>query len=186
MSPTGCDSGATPFGDEYSEIIRDIDLSRAPVGGTAKVIGDLSSDGADVASDVTEEVLIAKGAGIALKYTVSAAGVIGIRIFGSAGKGKWHHICTDKCKVADWTRIFDKIFQKAGMSLSDPLNKVYLVGHKGPHSDAYHAYVLRQIVSRVGDSTGVEYKLRLRGALAWLQSEAVRPNSAMRSLLDLP
>ncbi|MCP3144185.1 AHH domain-containing protein [Pyxidicoccus sp. QH1ED-7-1] len=69
--------------------------------------------------------------------------------------GTVHHICTDKNPVSTkeggpWTPQFEKIFDKAGMSLkNDPANQVRIRGHEGPHPEAYH----QAIYQRVRDAT---------------------------------
>jgi len=57
-----------------------------------------------------------------------------------------HHIATDKWTEAThsggpWTPKFQKLFDRAGMSLNDPANIVRIRGHKGPHPREYHEEV---------------------------------------------
>jgi hypothetical protein len=57
-----------------------------------------------------------------------------------------HHIATvenekSTLRGGPWTQRFKRIFDKAGMSMEDPANKVQLPGHKGPHPQAYHEEV---------------------------------------------
>ncbi|WP_395853391.1 AHH domain-containing protein [Cystobacter fuscus] len=61
-------------------------------------------------------------------------------------EGHEHHIATDKWLEAThsggpWTPKFEQIFDKAGMSLNDPANKVRVKGHMGPHPREYHEHV---------------------------------------------
>jgi hypothetical protein len=61
-------------------------------------------------------------------------------------EGHDHHIATDKWIEANysggpWTPKFQKIFDRAGMSLNDPANIVRIRGHKGPHPREYHEEV---------------------------------------------
>ncbi|HEX8699338.1 MAG TPA: AHH domain-containing protein, partial [Myxococcaceae bacterium] len=46
-----------------------------------------------------------------------------------------------------WTPRFQEIFDKAGMSLNDPANKVRVKGHIGPHPQEYHEEVYRRLNS---------------------------------------
>lgn len=70
--------------------------------------------------------------------------------------GTVHHICTDKNTVSDaeggpWTPLFEKIFQKAGMSLkNDPANLIRIRGHAGPHPEEYHREILRRVRRATG------------------------------------
>jgi hypothetical protein len=61
-----------------------------------------------------------------------------------------HHIATvenekSTLRGGPWTQRFKKLFDKAGMSMEDPANKVQLAGHKGPHPRAYHEEVYRRL-----------------------------------------
>ncbi|WNG17678.1 AHH domain-containing protein [Cystobacter fuscus] len=65
-------------------------------------------------------------------------------------KPQVHHIATVENEVSTvrggpWTQRFKKIFDRAGMSMEDPVNKVELPGHKGPHPEAYHAEVYARL-----------------------------------------
>jgi hypothetical protein len=65
-------------------------------------------------------------------------------------EGHNHHIATDKWwdsahNDGPWSPRFQKIFDKAGMSLDDPANIVRVKGHKGPHPQEYHERVLRRL-----------------------------------------
>jgi hypothetical protein len=65
-------------------------------------------------------------------------------------EGPEHHIATDKWNDAThsggpWTPKFKQIFDKAGMSLDDPANKVRVKGHMGPHPQEYHEYVFEAL-----------------------------------------
>ncbi|HEX5748056.1 MAG TPA: AHH domain-containing protein [Archangium sp.] len=62
----------------------------------------------------------------------------------------WHHLATDKNHISTlrggpWTPRFEDLFEMAGMSLDAKENRVYLKGHKGPHSEAYHQEVYRRL-----------------------------------------
>lgn len=86
---------------------------------------------------------------IALAPNAVAATAEGLR--GAASRpvdAEWrdHHIATDKWTEAThsggpWTPKFQKIFDRAGMSLNDPANIVRIRGHKGPHPQEYHEEV---------------------------------------------
>ncbi|XXF75191.1 AHH domain-containing protein [Myxococcaceae bacterium GXIMD 01537] len=65
-------------------------------------------------------------------------------------QGPEHHIATDKWTDAThsggpWTPRFEEIFDRAGMSLNDPANKVRVRGHIGPHPREYHEEVFRRL-----------------------------------------
>lgn len=65
-------------------------------------------------------------------------------------EGPEHHIATDKWTDAThsggpWTPKFQRIFDRAGMSLNDPANKVRVKGHQGPHPQAYHERIYERL-----------------------------------------
>ncbi|HZH16044.1 MAG TPA: AHH domain-containing protein [Archangium sp.] len=65
-------------------------------------------------------------------------------------EGPEHHIATDKWTDAThsggpWTPKFQRIFDRAGMSLNDPANKVRVKGHQGPHSQEYHERIYERL-----------------------------------------
>ncbi|NOJ99086.1 AHH domain-containing protein, partial [Corallococcus coralloides] len=66
-----------------------------------------------------------------------------------------HHIATNKWWDAThnggpWSPQFQKLFDRAGMSLDDPANKVSIAGHRGPHPEEYHREVLRRLLRATG------------------------------------
>ncbi|MBC8028393.1 MAG: AHH domain-containing protein [Steroidobacteraceae bacterium] len=70
--------------------------------------------------------------------------------------------------------------------MDDALNKVDLDGHKGRHSVAYHRYVWDRLAKAVGNSSGIDYRLQLRGELERLRVELLTPGTTIRGLLKLP
>jgi hypothetical protein len=64
-----------------------------------------------------------------------------------------HHFASDKHKTK-WTALFDEIAKKYGVDLNGKWNKAPIPGHKGPHPDDYHQWVLKQmqdISNELGD-----------------------------------
>ncbi|MCP3137512.1 AHH domain-containing protein [Pyxidicoccus xibeiensis] len=64
-----------------------------------------------------------------------------------------HHIATNKWWDSfnlggPWSPRFQKLFDRAGMSLDDAANRVRVPGHKGPHPQKYH----EEIYERLEDS----------------------------------
>lgn len=61
-----------------------------------------------------------------------------------------HHIATNKwwdstSSGGPWSPRFQKLFDRAGMSLDDVANRVRVPGHKGPHPVEYHREVFRRL-----------------------------------------
>ncbi|OJT19054.1 hypothetical protein BO221_36685 [Archangium sp. Cb G35] len=94
-------------------------------------------------------------AAAAVTSAVSAARTTGDCAESGEGGHQRHHLCTNKNDISEsrggpWTPDFERLFKRAGMSLDDPANIVYLRGHKGPHPEAYHA----EIFERLSDALG--------------------------------
>ncbi|MFN0070146.1 MAG: RHS repeat-associated core domain-containing protein, partial [Chloroflexota bacterium] len=118
--------------------------------------------------------------GIAQPITIAVPmGSPGGDVGGSGASGSQsHHIATDKQKVGRWTKLFEDLFAKAGMTLQDPDNMVLLSGHAGPHSDGYHRYVYRRLTEATRGLSGADYEAALRHALKRLREE-LRTNPGM-------
>jgi hypothetical protein len=100
-----------------------------------------------------------------------------------------HHIatiCNEKSTLrgGPWTPRFREIFAKAGMKLNDPVNKMPLEGHRGPHPERYHQLVhdeLRVATSRC--SSVIECREKLTRALAALAREIATPGTELNQLV---
>ncbi|PTL77722.1 AHH domain-containing protein [Vitiosangium sp. GDMCC 1.1324] len=108
-------------------------------------------------------------------------------------KPELHHIATvennkSTLRGGPWTPRLKKIFDKAGMSMDDPANKIQIKGHKGPHPEKYHQRVydrlfratakcrstlqcrdalieeLRRLAQELSDENSEIYKLLVEGA----------------------
>jgi HNH/ENDO VII superfamily nuclease len=80
----------------------------------------------------------------------TAQGVRGVASGPVDAEGPEHHIATDKWMDAThsggpWTPRFQRIFDRAGMSLNDPANKVRVKGHQGPHPQEYHERIYERL-----------------------------------------
>src|SRR5262249_44643641 len=96
---------------------------------------------------------------------------------------------TNKNDVAEvrggpWTPLFERFFEKAGMSLDDPANIVHLVGHQGPHPEEYHQEVYKNLREAVLNcQTQAECKRNLIEALDELAGDICKPGSKLNKLL---
>ncbi|MFY0575220.1 AHH domain-containing protein [Cystobacter fuscus] len=125
-----------------------------------------SGGGLSIGAGTRAQVSVANGTvvlmGVVANTTASAASAVraSARTSGNCAESKQddnqrHHLCTDKNNTSEvtggpWTPLFEDLFARAGMGLDDPANLVYLRGHKGPHSEAYH----REVFSRIRDALG--------------------------------
>ncbi|WP_164012365.1 AHH domain-containing protein [Pyxidicoccus trucidator] len=76
-------------------------------------------------------------------------------------EGHEHHIATNKWwestnQGGPWSPKFQKLFDRAGMSLDDPANKVRITGHKGPHPEGYHREVFRRLNEAMKDCSSIQ------------------------------
>ena len=83
-----------------------------------------------------------------------------------------------------WTPRFEELFARAGMSLKDPLNLIYLQEHAVPHSEAYHQAIFERLQATLegcGDQGTCEGVLRM--ALRRLAAELCTPDTDLSSLV---
>jgi hypothetical protein len=104
-------------------------------------------------------------------------------------EGHEHHIATDKWTEAThsggpWTPKFQKLFDRAGMSLNDPANIVRIRGHRGPHPQEYHQEVYRRLREAVQGCRSInQCKGALKAALTELADEIATEGSKLNKLV---
>jgi hypothetical protein len=104
-------------------------------------------------------------------------------------KPEVHHIATienskSTARGGPWTPLFKRLFDKAGMSMEDPANKVRLTGHHGPHPQAYHEIVYNRLKAATDNCAHQQdCALALRQALRKLAAEIVKDGSNLHTLL---
>jgi hypothetical protein len=100
-----------------------------------------------------------------------------------------HHIATventkSTARGGPWTKRFKDLFDKAGMSMEDPANKVKLSRHYGPHPEEYHQVVFDTLNDAVRKCvTRSECERALRNALQELAADITRNGSKLNRLL---
>ncbi|MDY7232838.1 AHH domain-containing protein [Hyalangium rubrum] len=136
---------------------------------------------------VEEIALTAEGVSV----TVASAAMT----MGASGSGgtspciEKHHIatiCNDKstARGGPWTPRFREIFDKAGMSMDDPVNKMPLPGHYGPHPERYHQIVLEELRGATLTCRSiVECRRALTGALQKLAKQIATPGTELNQLV---
>jgi hypothetical protein len=92
------------------------------------------------------------------------------------GRTIHHPIATNKNFIREpqWSRRFQELFARGGMSLEDPPNIVELPAevHKGPHSQAYHQWVYRRLREAIaGLEDPVRIQERLKAVLRTIAEE---------------
>ncbi|MCP3144191.1 AHH domain-containing protein [Pyxidicoccus xibeiensis] len=154
-------------------------LSASQLGVNLRAIGQVS------AVAVVENGVVITLAPNAVAMVAASSGVIQ-----GDPDGTVHHICTDKNPVSTkeggpWTPQFEKIFNKAGMSLkNDPANLVRIRGHEGPHPLTYHREVfLRVTKASNGCDTMDQCRKALTRELRRIAQELTTPGSRLRRLI---
>jgi hypothetical protein len=100
-----------------------------------------------------------------------------------------HHIATNKwwdstSNGGPWSPIFQKLFNRAGMSLNDAANKVRVPGHKGPHPVEYHRDVFKRLNEAMEDCSSMKQcRESLTSALRELAEEISTPGSKLNRLV---
>ena len=143
-----------------------------------------------VRAGVTEGVLLmegsmAGGTGASLR-TACRDGLFKLAGF------SWHHLATNKNSISDarggpWTQRFEMIFARAAMSLEDAPNKVYLLGHTGPHPEEYHDEVFRRLSNALRTCrTTQDCRVKLTRELHRIADEVCTPGSKLHRLVTHP
>ncbi|NTX37561.1 AHH domain-containing protein [Myxococcus sp. CA033] len=104
-------------------------------------------------------------------------------------EGHDHHIASNKFwkdtrSGGPWSPRFQRLFDRAGMSLDDSENIVRVRGHKGPHPEAYHRIVLRRLDAALVDCrTMQQCREVLTVELRRLGQEVATPGSDLNKLV---
>ncbi|MFY0562253.1 AHH domain-containing protein [Archangium lansingense] len=79
--------------------------------------------------------------------------------------------------------VSKEFFERAGMSLDDPVNIVYLRDHKGPHPEAYHREIFEGLRGVLGTCrTHAECRAKLVDELDRIAREVCTPGSMLNKL----
>jgi RHS repeat-associated protein len=105
----------------------------------------------------------------------------------NAERATIHHLATDKNLVSTaaggpYTPKFEALFEKAGMTLQDVLNKVPVLGHKGPHPE-YNKIVYQRLSDAVQGLKGDAYKTALQNELQTIGKESATSGSTLNKLI---
>ncbi|RKH56771.1 AHH domain-containing protein [Corallococcus llansteffanensis] len=147
----------------------------------------LSAVGEVQAVAVTGEVITMTLATGAISKT--ARGMGGAAVGPMDAKGHDHHIATDKWWDSDkrggpWSPLFQKVFDKAGMSLNDPANIVNVKAHKGPHPQEYHQRILNRLTAATEDCRSMrQCQEALTAELKKLATQISTPGTELHKLV---
>ncbi|MDP1562026.1 MAG: polymorphic toxin-type HINT domain-containing protein [Pirellulaceae bacterium] len=74
-------------------------------------------------------------------------------------RGPIHHIASDKDKL--FLPEFKKLFERAGVDMQSPWNKMRVEGHVGPHGKYFNGLILDRLQTAVGTKTGAAARTAL-------------------------
>ncbi|HYV46162.1 MAG TPA: AHH domain-containing protein [Myxococcaceae bacterium] len=105
-------------------------------------------------------------------------------------RGHLHHICTDKNFESDarggpWSPRFKFFLDDARLHFDSPENLVEVEGHQGPHPEAYHRAVLKELREQTAGTTpGSEpFRAGVLRALRTLAERIKTPGSQLNGLV---
>ncbi|MCY1074185.1 AHH domain-containing protein [Archangium lansingense] len=148
-----------------------------------------------VVAGTRAQVNVADGTVVLMGVTANTAtaAVSAARTTGACTESKQdghqrHHLCTNKNDISEnnggpWTPDFEILFKKAGMSLDDPANIVYLRDHKGPHPKEYHSEIFERLNDEIKTCrTRAECQAKLVDELDRIAGEVCTPGSKLNKL----
>ncbi|RFZ92853.1 hypothetical protein D0C36_15795 [Mucilaginibacter conchicola] len=96
-----------------------------------------------------------------------------------------HHIFTNKNykRGEQWSKKFEPLFQEAGYKLNDAINKVKVLGHRGPHPDEYHKEIYNRLIDAVEGLKGEKYLKAFEATLNQLSEEVSKQGTRLNKLI---
>uniref|UniRef100_UPI00196814B5 AHH domain-containing protein n=1 Tax=Myxococcus vastator TaxID=2709664 RepID=UPI00196814B5 len=100
-----------------------------------------------------------------------------------------HHIATNKWWDSTnlggpWSPQFQRLFDRAGMSLNAAANKVRVRGHKGPHPQKYHEEIYERLEDAMEGCRSIQQcREALVGELQILAKEITQHGSRLNALV---
>ncbi len=102
--------------------------------------------------------------------------------------GPEHHIATSRNWVSSirggpWSKRFEELFRKVGLTLDDVANRVRIPGHKGPHPEEYHEEIFDRLSESIVGKEGLEARKAFLQELDTLATECATPGTKLNRLL---
>ncbi|WIG96446.1 AHH domain-containing protein [Myxococcus sp. SDU36] len=163
--------------------------------GSAQASMQASSQAGIVLSAVSEvQMMAVTGEAVTMALasgavSTTARGMSGAVAGPVAAKGHDHHIATDKWwdstnSGGPWSPRFQRLFDKAGMTLNDPVNIVNVKGHKGPHPQEYHEKIFERLVDATRTCRSIQQcRVALTAELKRLSRRISTPGSELNNLV---
>ncbi len=126
---------------------------------------------------------------LALTLPAGSGAILAMQNQEQGEEGHVHHIGTvrnneSSARGGPWTPKLKEFFDKAGMSMEDPANKVRIPGHKGPHPEEYHQEVFQRLGKAVKHcETTEQCRVALTRALKRLATEIKDAGSWLNMLV---
>jgi RHS repeat-associated protein len=177
----------------YAQAAQSLGIGQATAGNVSMVagVGKVTAGAANAyltggqeiatAGIATGVIVVRKGAQAAVRGAAEeAAGTTAERI-------TIHHVATDKNLISTaaggpYTQKFEALFEKGGMTLQDALNKVPVLGHRGPHPE-YNQLVYDRLSQAVAGLKGDAYKSALQGELKAIGKESQTRGTVLNKLI---
>ena len=117
--------------------------------------------------------------------TIFAVAFLIPEVNGKVLKGPLHHIFSNKnfIRGQQWSKKFEPLFEKAGYKLNDAINKIEVIGHKGPHPDEYHQVVFDRLTAATKGLEGEAYKKAFDNTLEVLTKEVSTAGTQLNKLV---
>lgn len=96
-----------------------------------------------------------------------------------------HHIFTNKNfkRGEKWSEKFVPLFEKAAYKLDDAINKVKVLGHKGPHPDDYHREIFKRLTNAIKGLEGEKYIKAFESTLKDLSKEVSKEGTELNKMI---
>ncbi|RKG99534.1 hypothetical protein D7X74_39340 [Corallococcus sp. CA047B] len=160
-------------------------MATLPGAAQAAVVGAEQGGFSLAAAGQVRAVAVASSGVVTLELAPGAVAMAAQGPNAAAVEGHEHHIATNKWWEAThnggpWSPKFQKLFDRAGMSLDDQANRVRIPGHKGPHPQQYHAVVYKRLKDALGRCRSIEQcRGELEKALQSLARELLETGSQL-------
>jgi hypothetical protein len=94
-----------------------------------------------------------------------------------------HHIATVFEGEGKWASKFKDIFDRAGYSLEDDINKVMVEGHFGPHDEWYHQMIFDKLDQATANLSGSACRSAFEAKMMTLRSQVTDINHILNALI---
>ncbi|MFY0570619.1 AHH domain-containing protein [Archangium lansingense] len=151
------------------------------------------SETASTVTSMADGTILLMGATLGVSASAVRDALKAARVSGDCGPKKdddhdGHHLATDKNEKSDssggpWTPLLKLFFDRAGLSMDDLINIVFLKGHKGPHPEEYHREVFRRLRDALGTCKAkADCRNRLENELDRIAADVCNPDSKLNRL----